>query len=193
MKHGSGPSNDFSSTKGRLVLVNDSNGQIVGDLDLPLYESSDLKHPHDAKVGSSSPSKEPVVIEIDEKANGQSTVRVTPVSALRSSYGQSGSNIIGSAEFLSRGVLFAAEKLGSGVSSIVLLLLCMAHVRFGGRCLLMRQNTLRPTRRRLRRWFSRPLHKRAFKGCNPSRIRLSQCLARRSAKSATWPQALVLG
>lgn len=105
------------------MLVDEPTGQIVGDLsaDLDVKEHGGVSRPPRTDGGADSVAdlthdqaagKEPVVVEID--ATGQ--VHVSPLSKIAANYGQSGSSIIGGAEYLSRGILGGAEKLSNAMS-----------------------------------------------------------------------------
>jgi len=100
----------------RLVLMDESNGDIVGDLALPFNEDHGLQQQIDAE----SDPKEPVVVTFDGTTtpNGTPNVQISTLAAVKSKYGQNPSKIVGGAEYLSRGILYGAEKLGSGMSSV---------------------------------------------------------------------------
>jgi len=95
----------------RLVLIDESDGRIVGDLAMPMTEDSNM-------LDSDRPDKEPVIITIDDSQAGAPTIHVSPLSELQSRFGKSDSKIVGGAEYLSRGILFGAEKLGTGLNSV---------------------------------------------------------------------------
>jgi len=99
----------------RLVLMDESNGDIFGDLAMPFNEDQNLQ----AQIDSRHDDKEPVVVTFDgtTSPNGTPNVQISILSDVTSKYGKSSSKIVGGAEYLSRGILYGAEKLGSGMSS----------------------------------------------------------------------------
>lgn len=94
---------------GRLALVDDK-GVIVGELsgDIELTEDASL-----GKGGASNP-EEPVVVSFpDPELDGKARATVSPLSHIYSEYGQSGSRLIGGAEWISRGILIGSETLSA--------------------------------------------------------------------------------
>lgn len=83
-----------------LVLMDESNGDIVGDLAMPFNEENDLQNKIDA-----GNDKDPVVVSFDGTTtpNGTPNIQVNTLADITAKYGQSNSKIVGGAEYLSRG------------------------------------------------------------------------------------------
>jgi hypothetical protein len=98
----------------RLLLVEEQTGDIVGDMShtLPVNEDPSL-----AKLDEEGRGDEPVVVDVVGEGD-QTKVTVSPLSKVRESYGKSDSRLVGAAEYVSSGIIFAAEKAASGLDSV---------------------------------------------------------------------------
>ncbi|KEI39450.1 uncharacterized protein L969DRAFT_17372 [Mixia osmundae IAM 14324] len=92
--------------RGQLVLVEQGSGQVVGTLD---KDSTKMTEDDALSIDDDDTAKEPVIVDFG--SNG--TITVSPLSQVTAGYGQSGSRLIGAGEYISRGVVSAAEKLST--------------------------------------------------------------------------------
>ncbi|KAL8284204.1 hypothetical protein RQP46_004953 [Phenoliferia psychrophenolica] len=100
----------IQTLRSRLVLVDEGDGTIIGELSSKINEDPLL-----ALEGSGSGSKEPVVVDVGgEAANGLISVR--PISAWKATENPTGSKIISLGDFVSHGLIMGAEVLGRGMS-----------------------------------------------------------------------------
>lgn len=99
--------------KGSLLLVDESTGKILGPLEqsMPMGESQRITS---TEAPNQMADGDPVVINFPEDPNAipgtpAAEITVSPFDNIRSQYGRSDSKIVGAAEYVSKGLLFAAE------------------------------------------------------------------------------------
>lgn len=104
----------------QLLLIDENTGKVLG----PLSQQINIDEAQMVAAGEQPgqvSSQDPVLVQFPTDASGAQTtsgeIRVSPFQELTSTYGRSNSKVVGAAEYVSRGILFAAEYAGSSVSS----------------------------------------------------------------------------
>jgi spartin len=103
--HPGGPDGDL---KGRLILVDDENGQVIGELsdNVQIHEDDAMRSPPNGH------EKDPVVVELrDEKEDGKTGAFVHPITVDESDF------VMHTAGLVSKGIVFVTNVLSSGMSS----------------------------------------------------------------------------
>jgi hypothetical protein len=93
-----------SASEQNQVLMLNEEGEVIGDLAMPVQLDGDMN-----KAGH---EQDPVVVEVSG-----STAHISPLQRLTSGYGQSSSKIVSGAEYFSRGLITAAEKLSTTMAT----------------------------------------------------------------------------
>jgi spartin len=108
-----------SDFKNQLVLVDEATGKVLGPLsqDVPIAGGQSISTSND-KPGQTTSDEAVVVSFYGDQEGDQSgqPVRVSPFDDLTRDFGKSNSKILGAAEYVSKGILFAAEYGANTVS-----------------------------------------------------------------------------
>ena len=106
---------DFRS---QLLLIDETTGKVLG----PLNQRIDINEAQLVSAGERPgqvSSQDPVLVQFPTELDGSQAqggdIKVSPFSDLTSQYGRNNSKIVGAAEYVSRGILFAAEMAGNQV------------------------------------------------------------------------------
>ena len=101
-----------SDFKGSLLLVDETTGKILGPLEQSM-QMGEANRITSTEAPNQMADGDPVVVNFpDENAipgTPQAEITVSPFDNIRSNYGKSDSKIVGAAEYVSKGILFAAE------------------------------------------------------------------------------------
>lgn len=105
-----------SDFKGSLLLIDEDTGKILGPLNqnVPMSEAANINHSNEKPNEFSS---EDIVVTFPEGENAGGEVQISAFHDITSQYGKSDSRIVGAAEYVSRGMLFAAEYGANYTSS----------------------------------------------------------------------------
>jgi hypothetical protein len=108
-----------SDFKGSLLLIDEDTGKILGPLNqnLPAHEAANITK-NSLSENANEFSSEDIVVSFPEgKDAGTGEVQISAFQDVTSQYGKTDSRIVGAAEYVSRGVLFAAEYGANYTSS----------------------------------------------------------------------------
>ncbi|KAF8528187.1 senescence-associated protein-domain-containing protein [Hysterangium stoloniferum] len=103
------PSGSASDFKGRLILMDENNGEVMGTLD----ENVSIKE--DTSLAIQGHEKDPVVVELpseEEELAGRIEAYVHPASA------EERDALMQTAGYISRGIVFATSVIASGMTSV---------------------------------------------------------------------------
>lgn len=107
-----------SDFKGSLLLVDEDTGKIIGPLDGPMTPMDESKRILSTEAPNQMAEGQPVVVDFGgEPGTPGQEITISPLDDIRSKYGQTDSKIVGAAEYVSKGILFAADYGANRVSS----------------------------------------------------------------------------
>lgn len=106
-----------SDFKGSLLLIDEDTGKIVGPLNqsVPTLEAANISQSSTDKPNEFS--SENIVVTFPEGDNAGGQVQISAFDDITSQYGKSDSRIVAAAEYVSKGMLFAAEYGANYTSS----------------------------------------------------------------------------
>lgn len=106
-----------SDFKGSLLLIDEDTGKILGPLNqsVPTLEAANISSSTTDKPNEMS--SENIVVTFPEGDNAGGQVQISAFDDIKSQYGKSDSKIVGAAEYVSKGMLFAAEYGANYTSS----------------------------------------------------------------------------
>lgn len=123
-EHTSNPSSATSSPelrpsdfKGSLLLIDEDTGKILGPLNqnVPTLEAANISSSSSQKPNEFS--DENIVVTFPEGDNDGGQVKISAFDDVKSQYGKTDSRIVGAAEYVSKGILFAADYGANYTSS----------------------------------------------------------------------------
>lgn len=107
-----------SDFKGSLLLIDEDTGKILGPLhqSVPTLEAANISSPTSTEKPNEM-SSEDIVVTFPEGDNAGGQVQISAFDDIKAQYGKSDSKIVGAAEYVSKGMLFAAEYGANYTSS----------------------------------------------------------------------------
>ena len=96
--------------RGSLLLIDETTGKVLGPLNQQMNVDESSRITSSERPGQMS-SQDPVVVQFGgtNSVTGEAEVKVSAFDDVTRNYGKSDSKMVGAAEYVSRGILFAAE------------------------------------------------------------------------------------